>query len=336
MQDATDKREPEAAPAPNQETLPGVDSAPGKGAADARLRAAVRKAMADGGLSQARSALEIGISDSALSTWLAEKYRGDSAAVAAKARAWLKAVRRRAALEARLPDAPAWIETESALRVGAVLGYAQMAGDMALVHGGAGTGKTVAARRFAEGRATVWYLEATSGARSLTSCLERVARATGARSESRRAAGLEDAIAGRLRGTRGLLVIDEAQHLALPALEALRGLHDACGVGLALVGGERLHDRLADQRRATERAQLVSRIGRRLRLPAPTGGDVDALLAGWGLDAEALRRQAMEIARRPGGLRNLTKRLRMAALFAGGAGKIGWAHLSAAGTELGG
>ena len=42
-----------------------------------------------------------------------------------------------------------------------------------------------------------------------------------------------------LRGREGLLIIDEAQHLLLPALESLRSIHDATACGLVLMGNEK-------------------------------------------------------------------------------------------------
>ncbi len=44
---------------------------------------------------------------------------------------------------------------------------------------------------------------------------------------------IEANIVERVRETRGLLVIDEAQHLTHRALDAVRSIHDAAGIGLA-------------------------------------------------------------------------------------------------------
>ena len=47
-----------------------------------------------------------------------------------------------------------------------------------------------------------------------------------------------------LRGREGLLILDEAQHLLLPALESLRSIHDATECGLVLMGSESVYARL--------------------------------------------------------------------------------------------
>ena len=77
----------------------------------------------------------------------------------------------------------------------------------------------------------------------------------------------------RVNGVRGLLIVDEAQHLSLRALETLRALHDATGAGLALMGNAVVYARLTGGRRAAEFAQLFSRVGKRVRLTQVEEGD---------------------------------------------------------------
>ena len=101
------------------------------------------------------------------------------------------------------------------------------------------------------------------------------------------------------------------------ALEGLRSLNDATGTGLALVGSDLLYERLTGGLRVAEFAQLFSRIGKRVRLPAATSEDADALLAAWGVEGKAERELARGIANKPGGLRRLSHTLGLASVFAG-------------------
>ena len=277
-----------------------------------------REAIEAAGLSQAAAAKEIGISDSALSQWLASKYEGDTGAVDAKVERWLEARREREDFSRVLPASPEWVETKTAKRIMAGLGYAQIAGDIAVIHGGAGVGKTVTALRYASRRPSVWVATVTAGRRALGSCLRLVAGACGLRPGHRRIAELEEAIADRVAGTAGLLVVDEAQHLSLRALESLRGIHDATGTGLALLGNNPLYARMAGAKRRGEYAQLHSRVGKLVSLRQPSVADVDALLDAWGARGKRIRALALQIAAHPGALRNLTKALRYAHLWAGG------------------
>ena len=216
-------------------------------------------------------------------------------------------------LRERLPAAPGYIETPTARRIAAALAYAQMAGDMALVCGGAGRGKTMAARQYSATRPETWLTTATPAARALGPCLNRVAAAGGVRPGGvRDAARTESALLERLAESRGLLIVDEAQHLDNQALEGLRGLHDAAGIGVALLGSTAVDARTA----APDAAQIRSRIGRRVRLGRTPQADVDAILAAWKLNGDAdIRAAALSIASRAGALRGLTKALCLAALF---------------------
>ena len=304
-------------------------------AADAALRERIRAEMEAGGLSQAAAAAQAGISDSALSQWLADKYGGDDAAVAGKLGRWLATRAERADLQRRIPAAPQWVETPAARSVLAALSYAQLAADIAVVHGAAGAGKTTAANWYAANRPNVWLATMSRGARSVGPCLRRVAAAVRAKPAGRSIAECEQALAERLRGTEGLLVIDEAQCLALPALDALRQIHDASGCGLALVGGEALWKRIAGDRASAELAQLFSRVGQRIGLEHPSESDADPLLQAWAGLGDSGREAARVIARQPGGLRAVRKVLGRAALMARGR-QVERRHVAAAWKALGG
>ena len=271
----------------------------------------VRAEIAREGLSQAAAAAGIGISDAALSQWLNGKYGGDSAALAAKAGQWLAAQSERRALLADSPRPPDWADTPLAKRAMAALAHAHLAADMCAVYGAPGLGKTLAARRYAGMRPNIWLATATRATRSVTGTLRQVADAMQLRSVPRRAADLESAAVERMRGSGGLLVVDEAQHLPTASLEELRSLHDASGCGLALVGSDPLWLRLSAGRHP-ELAQLYSRVGKRVRLGGVTAADVAALLSAWGLSGAGLELHAGQIASRPGGLRSLSKALSLA------------------------
>ena len=294
----------------------------------------VQAAIAEANLTQAAAATEIGISDAALSQWLRGRYPGDDAAVARKAERWLTSRIARAELEAQLPEAPAWVETHAATRVLSALNWAQMAGDIAVVYGGSGCGKTVSAQRYAESRPNVWLATMTAGSRTIGPCLERCATAAGIRHIPSRSWRIESALVDRVRGSAGLLIVDEAQHLDVRALEGLRGIHDAAGIGLALLGSELVYARLTGGGRSASYAQLFSRVGRRVRLGQTGNRDADAIAAAWGIEDQGVRQAVRKIARTPGALRSVTKALRLAGMMVGG-GAVRREHLLSAQRELG-
>lgn len=306
---------------------------------DARdLRAEIaRLQREDRSLTQAEIARQSGVHASRLNQWLKGNYAGDNEALEAELARWIDAYNERRLRARALPEAPEWVETPSAQRVIAALGYAQLAGDITVIYGGAGLGKTTAIQHYRHNNPNVWIATMSPCTASVAPALEEVAGALGIEAGGG-AARMQRAIIRRLRGTMGLLIIDEAQHLAVQALDAMRALHDATGVGLALVGNEAVYARMTGGTRAAYLDRLFSRIGKRVRLTRATRDDVDAIIDAWGVDVHACRRTLHEIAARPGGLRGLTKVLRLASMFAAGAERprMSCEDIRAAWRDLGG
>lgn len=289
------------------------------------------------GTSQAKIAREAGISGAALSAWLRDEYKGDTAAMTARLEIWRSAHRRKRAGTAALPAAPPWIETPTANRIVGVLQWAQIAEDFACVYGGAGVGKTVTLRHYAETSPNVWVAELHAAATSVAAALEEIAEAVGLRGVPTRAVRIHRELVRRLRGTGGLLCIDEAQHLRPNTLEAIRSLHDASGCGLVLCGNETVYARLTGGSRAAHFAQLFSRMGKRCHVARPADGDVTALAAAFpGAFGKKETAVLADLARRPGGLRTVVKVLRLAGMIAAGEGAAGIEepHIRAAARDL--
>lgn len=307
-------------------------------AAEARnLLGEVIEIQNDTRMSQAAIAREVGVSGTAISQWLNGAYPGDVAALEAKIARWVDAYRERTLSARMLPEAPVWVPTPSADRVIAALGYAQIAGDIAVVYGGAGLGKTTAIRQYQRTSPNVWHATMTPATATVVPALEEIADSLGLKEVGGGAAKIQRAIIRRLHGTQGLLVIDEAQHLGVAALDAMRALHDATGVGLALVGNEAVYARMTGGNRAAYLDRLFSRIGKRVRLTRSTQADVTAIINSWRIEAKECRQILHEIAAKPGGLRGLTKVLRLASMFAVGAQRdIHCDDIRAAWRDLGG
>jgi hypothetical protein len=296
----------------------------------------VREEMKANGLSQAQVARESGTHATRLNQWLQGKYPGDTVSLEEALGKWLDARARQLAEGTRLPEAPAWVSTPTAQRILAALGYAQMAGDVSVVYGGAGLGKTQTARHYQGTAPNVWIATMTPATSTVAAALDRVCTSVGVRTVPQGANRMEAAIVERMRDTNGLLVIDEAQHMAHGAIEAVRSLQDATEVGLTIMGNEIVYNRLTGGTRQAHFAQLFSRIGRRLSLRGPLKEDVEAVCEAWGLTNGA-KAMCWSIAKRPGALRGLTKCLRLGAMYAQGAGEqLASEHIKAAWRDLGG
>ena len=143
-------------------------------------------------------------------------------------------------------------------------------------------------------------------------------------------------IAQRLQGTKGLLIIDEAQHLSLLALESLRSIHDATACGLVLMGNESVYANLSG-RRSAEFAQLFSRVGMVLQLRKTSAADVEALAGHWGSFSKEVLRFLKKIGGGHGTLREGDKTLRLASMVAKGACQpLDFQHIKTAYSQRGG
>lgn len=286
------------------------------------------------GLSQAQVARESGVSQSSLTQLLGGNYAADPRRMEAKLTQWLAGLRERAA-QPQMAPAPEWVDTPTASRVLDALGYAQMAQDIAVVYGGAGVGKSTAAREYQRRYPSVWIATMSPATAGVTPALEEVCLALGMRELPGGGARMQREIIQRVRSTAGLLIIDEAQHLTVPALDALRAIHDATGLGVALLGNEILYARMTGGSRAAWLDRLFSRIGRRLRLPRASRDDVVRLAAEYGVTEAASLKRLAAIGGQAGALRGVTKCLRLARLMAAGAGEaLGDAHIGAAWRDL--
>jgi len=207
-----------------------------------------------------------------------------------------------------------WVPTKSAERVLRVLNFAFEHGDMGVVCGVPGIGKTRTATHFAsEHPDSVWVATMTPASAALVPALEAVAERVGVHETLSGARRISASIRAHIgRGAGRLLVIDEAQHLSMVAVEELRQIHDATGCGLVFMGNDTVYERFSGKMKWAKYAQISSRVGIKVELKRPTAGDIDALCRAWGIeDADAMEMIASQAAR-PGALRGVVKVLQLA------------------------
>ncbi|MEL7641029.1 MAG: AAA family ATPase [Solidesulfovibrio sp.] len=201
--------------------------------------------------------------------------------------------------------------------------------DMMVITGAAGTGKTSAARHYQQCARTVWLATMTPASASLAGCLERVARAMGIEGTAHRVSRLDEVITARAFGTGGLLIVDEAQHLSVAALEGLCRLQDQAQIGTVIMAAK-----CSQRASPVGRGELASPIGRHLALERPEEGDVARLLAAWDVPGK-VRELCHWISRQPGALHVLRSILRIALLLAENEGQdLAESHVKAAWSDL--
>ncbi|EKK8374329.1 AAA family ATPase, partial [Salmonella enterica] len=139
-----------------------------------------------------------------------------------------------------------------------------MDGDIGVIFGPAGMGKSMVLRQYASTSKGVILIEADPGytAKVLLQelCVRLGVKKTGNIHE------LSEECIQALTGTGWVVLVDEAELLPYRALEVLRRIHDRSGVALVLAGMPRLLINLKGSR--GEYAQLYSRVGMALDIEA--------------------------------------------------------------------
>mgnify|MGYP000544120734 CR=1 FL=1 len=278
------------------------------------MRQEVRALQEREGLSLADIAKAAGIPYGTFTPFMTGKYAGNNEALAGRVKRWLDSRISQRRHQSALPKAPGFIATPTAVLFMTSLEHAQAAPDIAVISGGAGVGKTSAICEYRRTAPNVWVITARPSLCTVQPVLEELLAvlAITERAPSRRTAS----IIRRVEGTGGLIVVDEAQHLRTEALEELRSIHDASGVGIALVGNESVYSKLDGNGRSPEFAQLFRRIGLRTRRKQAATQDIAALADAWGVAGAAERRLLHTIAKKPGALGGLTKVMRLAHMLA--------------------
>ncbi len=218
------------------------------------LQEQLRQVMETQGLTASAVARSLGISASALSQWLDGKYAGNVARIDTAVNSFIRRQQERAKIP---PFQQIFVETSIASKVWEVFRLCHIEGEIGVVVGEAGVGKTEAARQYARQNPDVIFIEADLGytARSL---FHEMARKLGFIPSGTIHDVFEDVV-DRLRGSERLIIVDEAEHLPYRALELLRRVYDKAGVGIALMGMPRLIANLRGHK--GEYRQLYSRVG---------------------------------------------------------------------------
>jgi len=248
----------------------------------AEVMAAYRARMETRGMDVADAARELGYSR----TYMEEIFRGAHAGKEDKAASRMLRVMQRGR-ERRSRPRPAFKHTSVADRVLGALAVARQ-GELVVIAGPAGIGKTTAAQEFAAREPAVTYiLGALAGTpRAMASRLDRTGLAGDFRTSS-----LLDIIGREGRGSDHLFIVDDCDYLPMASVQILRTVWDHAqhGVGIAMLCTSAWLPRLQKRGSATLQ-QFLSRLAHVERLPGCSPADLELLLEGRGLDRKVQRR----------------------------------------------
>lgn len=292
---------------------------------------AVRQAMAERALPQGDVARQIDMSASALSSFLAGRYKGDNAEMSRKLSAWLAALPAGDGLAGIIARMRAYVATPTALAIRSQAEFAKMVGAVVTVATVPGIGKSITLKSFAEASPAVWYCEFSKDTASVYAVLTEVAEVVGIVEKPQRPDELRRDIVRRIERRQGLLICDEAQHLRPDGFEAIRTLYDRSGVGVLFAGHSDLADKIA------RLPQLDGRVSAPMRIARAKAADVDALLDAWGSDCRRTREFLRRHVGQAAGLRRIARVHEMAAIDAFGEGvSLSFDHVSRAWASLAG
>lgn len=255
-----------------------------------------REYMRQKGISQAELGRKLSISSGAVSSYLSGKY--PSPEKVTEKLAELMDMQEQKTLA---PKAPEFVETTVTRMVKQAISYAHLRGVVSVAYGDAGVGKTTAVRRYLEENQLAIGIEIIPTYASLTGVNELLADELGSRENKDRK--ITKDIIGKLKGSGRVIIVDEAQHLTVRAIEHLRSISDCTGIGICFVGNESIYTKLLGAHKS-EYAQLYSRIGVRKMVTTSTNTreDLEKIFGRYGLDEESMK-MLYQISRTNYGLR---------------------------------
>ncbi len=204
---------------------------------------------------QTQVAQELGISPGALSAFLSGTYKAPHTIITR--------IEDLASLNTQkkvAPRAPSYQETSVSRMVTNAIRYSHLQGKISVVYGDAGIGKTMAFKNYLQNTPLAIGITISPTYASITGVNELIAEQMGVRERIARKQTSE--IVGKLRDSGRVLVIDEAQHLTVRALNHLRCISDESGIGICFIGNDEVYTKLKGTGKA-DFAQLFSRIGMR-------------------------------------------------------------------------
>ncbi|HLY94415.1 MAG TPA: AAA family ATPase [Gaiellaceae bacterium] len=247
------------------------------------IRDLVKKTIEAEGYRQADVAEQIRYSHASLASYLGGKYGAGVSKIESALATWLR--KHGALLEGGEEAArERYIETRCSATVIDACSSAQEEGLLAAIIGPPGAGKTIGLtewQRQARKEKLVHVSVAADVTTSYVALIRKISRALGL-GDTRPAAVLLELTKDHLARTPALIIVDEAQHLGVRALEAVRSIHDATGVGVVLAGSLTLSRTLEHEGDSGyELAQLQDRIAIFEKVALLSPAEISAFAAAW-------------------------------------------------------
>ncbi len=213
----------------------------------------------------------IGVSQATLSLFLKGSYEGNNE----KIQQLLEHFIERETEKKRNPKKELkFCMTNSAKRIFEVLRMSHLDGEIAVIIGNAGLGKTTALREYCRRNKEVILIESNLSY-STKNVLQELSKKTGGDGLGSINMLIKE-IVEKLKDSGRMIIVDEGEHLPTRALDLLRTINDQSGIGIALTGLPRLLNNLKG--RKGEHAYLYSRVGLVLKIDELEAEDITQLV----------------------------------------------------------
>jgi len=223
------------------------------------LRARLEGYLKESAKSQAVVAKEIGISGAALSQYLSGKYPTPGS-IEPKIEEFFS-LKEAAATITKAPD---YVDTSISTETYNIIAYCHASRCIGAIIGDAGIGKTKGAQKYVNDYSQAVFITANRVCKNPRDIYRMIAKKLKL-DHNRRLSDLHYDIRSELDGSNKLIIIDEAQHLSLPALDGIRNFNDENfesglpPVGIVLIGNHELLTKMMG-RYDQPLAQLFSRV----------------------------------------------------------------------------
>lgn len=248
-------------------------------------------------------------------TYNKSKYEGGNEKIALDVYRYRQTLVAQAQLRTEAPDIPNYFETRTSKELMNLLTWAQR-GRIAVCATSPGLGKTETLKEYRDRASNVVIITCRPSLKTVTGLCMAVLHQLGTKNARGSAERLSQWVMSEIKGTRGLLAFDDAQHLTTEQIEEIRGWYDQTGHGIALFGNNDVISRMEGGTRAAHFAQLYSRVGMKVIRAHPLEEDVEALAGAWAVEDDDIVALLKDIARKPGGLRSCTFAMEVANLVA--------------------
>lgn len=247
------------------------------------------------GLSNRQISKESGVGEAILSKLLNNKpYTGDTQTQLNKLETWLKT--RNTQLEEfnNVLKEPDFLPLPTAQTIWKLMDMARTMRRWSMVYEGSGIGKTVTAEEYQRKHNNVWIVTASDFCKSARAILSELCDRVGVKTSGMTAARMNKALEDALKGSNGLIIIDEAQYLSDNVLNGLRILAEhKCGV--FLLGNDVVRTRMSAVRSQVNMNPIWSRMIRPTCIKTASKGDIQNYMMAWGITDSEMHKTAWSI-----------------------------------------